>query len=342
MQSPLVGFFLLSLVLEAGAQPATSNEPPSPVLEKVFKSSLSPEQMTVLGPGANLENMARSMTPEQRAGAQQQLVAAEARARAPKDLKEIARGYLILNEGAPNAGLDTLRIAADLQRQNPGDPEGHTIASVAFFQQGKYEAASEEAKAALRLNPRDHVAYTTLMLSEGRRGQASPAAAPPVKGVVEPPTPTNDPAAEKGSFKPVVRAGRIKAVPALVTERQAGMPRRTLTQRVSGIMDLQVEKVLNSLDPQEHLTADDRAAVVQNTKGAALAGGVVGGVVIGTTGLGGCAAAQVYGVPYPICVPLVALGGVAVGGFTGAFFIGSGTYIFFRAKQQWKELMEKP
>ena len=352
MRSPaaLTAALLISLAVKASAQPSASVEatggPSHPFLEKVFKSDLSPEQMSALGPSGRPEQAIALMTPEQRAAAQQRLMAAEVSARTPRQKKEIARGYLMLNEHAPNAGVDALRIAAELRRQNPRDPETYTIASGALFQQGDYEDSYKSALAALTLDPRDQAAHALLRLSQDRRRGMSanahpPAqgeAAPTIKAVAEPPSS----AQERAPFKPVVRTGKYKPVPALFAGQQAIPPLPSVTQRATGVVDKQIERVLDVLDPQEHLTAENRATVVRNTKGAAVAGGVVGGVVIGTTGLGGCGAAQVYGVPYPVCVPLVALGGVAAGSFTGSFFIGSGTYIYLRAKQQWQDLMGKP
>ncbi len=230
--STLLHSFLLALFVSASAQantpaPVSSNkdasEPAYPLLEKVFKSGFSEDQLTKLGPKATLKETTAAMTPEQRATARRDLASAESKATTPDQKKEILRGYLVLNEGSPNAGNDALRIAADLQTKNPNDPEAHTLGAGALFQKGDYPHAVQEARAALKLDAADKAAWALLKLSEGRIG--------PVKGrniqgvATSQPDPATTRVEDSRPYKLAVKVGPTKAPPSLTVADIAGQAR---------------------------------------------------------------------------------------------------------------------
>lgn len=159
-------------------RPATAKplpEPSSRLIVQAFQGALSPEQLKVLGPRASLAQLRDAMTPEQKGAARAGLAAAEAKARTPEELKEIARGYLILDENAPGQGENALRIAETLQASTPDDSEGFSLAGSAFHQMGDYPAAAQWARRALEINPNDERARAVYMLSKDRikRGAGS-------------------------------------------------------------------------------------------------------------------------------------------------------------------------
>lgn len=156
-------------------------EPSSRLIMQAFQSALSPEQLKALGPSATAQRLRDVMTPQQKGAARAALATSEANAKTPEELKEIARGYLILDENAPNQGESALRVAATLQEANPEDSEGFSIAGSAYHQMGDYPAATEWAKRALAINPNDERARAVYMLSKDRirRGAGS---APGVTG----------------------------------------------------------------------------------------------------------------------------------------------------------------
>lgn len=186
-------FLLLTLtILRASLGLAQDAEPPSQqqrpandkpssasthrLIERAFKGALTPDQLRTLGPRATSEQLRDSMTPEQKTAARAQLAKAEANATSPEDLKELARGYLILDENTPNQGEGAVRIAASLQAMEPDNSDGFSLGASGYHQMGDYPAAVQWAQDALKLNPNDERAKAVLMLSKGRtkRG-ASPA-----------------------------------------------------------------------------------------------------------------------------------------------------------------------
>ncbi|MFA6318098.1 MAG: hypothetical protein WC943_11835, partial [Elusimicrobiota bacterium] len=76
------------------------------------------------------------MTPEQRAGARSRLAEAEALAESAEALKEIARGYLLLDETQPEAGQNAVRVASRLQEMEPERSDGFTLAASGHFRMG--------------------------------------------------------------------------------------------------------------------------------------------------------------------------------------------------------------
>lgn len=138
------------------------------LITQTFKGALTPDQLKALGPRATPEQLRDAMTPEQKAAARSGLAAAEARATTSEELKELARGYLILDETAPSQGVGAVRIAAGLQAMEPENSEGFSLAASGYHQMGDYPAAVQSAQAALKLNPSDARAKAVLMMSKDR------------------------------------------------------------------------------------------------------------------------------------------------------------------------------
>lgn len=171
---------------ESTSLPASEARPrnPSPsyrLITPAFQGALTKEQLDSLGPSASPEQLRDMMTPEQRGAARAALAAAEANAKTPEELKEIVRGYLILDEDGPQQGLNAIRLSETLQAANPQDSEGFALAASGYHQTGDYPAATEWAQRALELNPNDERARAVYALSKGRtkRGAGS---APGIKG----------------------------------------------------------------------------------------------------------------------------------------------------------------
>lgn len=156
-------------------------EPAYRLIKQAFKGALTPDQLAALGPRATPEQLSDSMTPEQKTAARARLAEGEVNAKTPEDLKELARGYLILDENAPNQGEGAVRIAERLQAMEPENSDGFALAASGYHQMGDYPAAVQWAQDALKLNPNDERAKAVLMLSKGRirRGASS---APGVTG----------------------------------------------------------------------------------------------------------------------------------------------------------------
>lgn len=163
----------------AGDRPAS--ELSYRLIKQAFNGALTPDQLKALGPRATPEQLRDAMTPEQKIDARARLSEAEANAKTPEDLKELARGYLILDENAPQQGESAIRVAARLQEIEPENSEGFALAASGYHQMGDYPAAAQWAEQALKLNPDDERARAVWMLSKGRtkRGAGS---APGLKG----------------------------------------------------------------------------------------------------------------------------------------------------------------
>ncbi len=215
------------------------------LINQAFQGALTPEQLKALGPRATAEQMRDAMTPEQRSAARAGLAAAEANARTPEELKEIARGYLILDENAPNQGESALRVAQTLQTINPQDSDGFSMAGSASYQMGDYPAATEWAKQALKINPSDERARAVYMLSKDRirRGASS---APGVTGTAAGPD-------------GITAAGAEFSIPERhdITPQAIGFVRQAVAARRLGRM----EETWNNV--QAAMNADPQSKTVQ-------------------------------------------------------------------------------
>lgn len=217
-------FFFAPTVLHGqavGSIEQTDTESTSSIdLDTIFTSDLSAEQRLGLDPKAPLEEAVALMNPEQRSAARQRLAAAELNAQSPADKKAIAKGYLILDERSPNAGEGALRIAADIQTQQPNDPDGYTLAAGGLYQRGDYSLAAEQAKEALRRDPSDRAAFAILKLSEDRIDSVNLKDMPNVARIAEGPTGSGNSGNSDNTnlpYKLPVKVGPTKAPPPIVS-----------------------------------------------------------------------------------------------------------------------------
>lgn len=157
---------------QPSTQPPASNRPSSEpsdrLIKQAFAGALPPDRLAALGPRATAEQLRGAMTPDQRAAARTRLAEAEAGATMPEELKELARGYLLLDQDETDQGKNLFRVAARLQEAEPDNSEGYSLAATGHHQMGDYPAAAQWAGHALKLNPNDERAQAILMLSIGR------------------------------------------------------------------------------------------------------------------------------------------------------------------------------
>lgn len=331
-----MGFIALTLTaLALGAEPA------SPLLDRLFGAGLSEEQRGALGPGATHEQLAGAMTPRQRAAAREGLAAAEARARTPRELKEIARGYLILDEKAPNAGQEALRLAGRLLERDPQDPEARTLAAGGFFQLGDHAKAAEAAEAALRLDPRNRAAAAVLLLSRGRGGRV-PAGEAGVQGVSEPPPrpPAKDGREGPGlPYKLPVRAGHYKSVP--TGEWQAAKPAETFRQKLDRMVHGQATRAVGRFQWLGDMTDEEGESAVEMTKTGAVVGTAVGAGAGAVFGGVTCGPALFTGAPYALCTAASSFAGAAAGGFTAANLTAFGSLLYLKTDRRIQEMTDR-
>lgn len=164
----------------------SASEPSFRLIKQAFNGALTPDQLRALGPRATPEQLRDAMTPAQKTAARARLAEGEANAKTLEDLKELARGYLILDETAPNQGEGAVRIAERLQAMEPENSDGFSLAASGYHQMGDYPAAAQRAQDALRLNPNDERAGAVLMLSKGRTKRGAGGAEGVTRTVVGP------------------------------------------------------------------------------------------------------------------------------------------------------------
>lgn len=149
-------------------QRETKSAPEPKFLRDAFQGQFTEEQLAKLGGRPSIEKLVEQMTPEQKQGARSKLALLEQSADSPEALDEIAKGYLMLDEHAPNPGQQAIRIATQIQQMEPKDSRGFALMGSGFHQAGDYPAATEWARKALELNPDDERARAVFMLSVGR------------------------------------------------------------------------------------------------------------------------------------------------------------------------------
>ncbi|MBI5622685.1 MAG: hypothetical protein HY924_02785 [Elusimicrobia bacterium] len=137
-------------------------------IRNAFESQFKPDQLAAFGEKPALKALVQGMTPEQRLGARSGLATLEAKATKPKELEQIAEGYLLLSETHPDIAQDAVRAAVRLQELKPGSSKGFVLSASAYYQMKDYPNAAKEAAAALKRNPDDEAAHTVYMLSKGR------------------------------------------------------------------------------------------------------------------------------------------------------------------------------
>ncbi|MBI5624072.1 MAG: hypothetical protein HY924_09855 [Elusimicrobia bacterium] len=252
----------------SGQNQESWQHPPRPVeqplLKKVFRSQYNKEQLAQFKEAPTLEQLAQSMSPEQRQAARAGLAGLEAKARTPDELAQIARGYLMLDEQEPDRGQDVFRVAARLELLDPGSPAAPTLAAEAFFRMGDYPSATKVAEEALKRNRDDPGANAIYNLSVGRsatgkekhgvssRPSASPADAQEaltkhldfeqtIKPVVQ------------GKRNPIVVPSSVKADSGAASEKPNSLPPLPLAMAVLGLafVGYGVYRARKSVSPED-------------------------------------------------------------------------------------------
>lgn len=161
-----------------------------PLLDRTFSAGLTPDQRRALGDHATLEQTAAALAPEQKADIRKRLEAARAGAVTPDALKELAHGYLLLDEHGPQSGQNVIVIGARLRELEPKKSDGYAIAAEGLYRQGDYPAAVEQARQAVALSGgSDKTALSILKMSEGRSSSVRTSAATAASdGVIDPRT----------------------------------------------------------------------------------------------------------------------------------------------------------
>ena len=169
MRSPRV--CLSCLLLLWGLSGSFAAEAPSSLLDGVFRSKLTEEQAGDLGEGAALKDMVSALLPGQKAKAREDLAYLE-RAKDAGTLREVGRGYLLL--GLPR---DAARAAERLKELEPESAQGYSLAADAAYRLGDFEGASQDARRALEIKPKDSNMRTLLRFSESKLGRGRSAGA---------------------------------------------------------------------------------------------------------------------------------------------------------------------
>ncbi len=181
MRLPLVLFLVLPVYPETGAAesaqsqgqiqsptPRTESATDQGLLRDAFQAQFNREQLGQFKTPPTLEQLIQRMSPEQRQGARARLGELEPTAKTPEDLKEVARGYLLLDEHAAEAGQGAVRVAERLRELEPEKSDGFTLTASGFHQMGDYPAATQWAREALKRDPHDQAARAVFLLSVGR------------------------------------------------------------------------------------------------------------------------------------------------------------------------------
>ncbi len=148
--------------------PKADQAPRPDLLRDAFQATFNKEQLSLFKTPPTPEQLAQRMSPEQRQAARAALGRLERTAKSPEDLKEVAKGYLLLDERSPNAGEGAARVAARLRELEPESPDGFALEASGLHQMGDYPAAAQSAKEALKRDPNDETAKAVFMLSAGR------------------------------------------------------------------------------------------------------------------------------------------------------------------------------
>lgn len=147
--------------------------PKNAILTDAFASQFDPRRLENLGNDPSLDRLLREMSPKQRKGARTHLNRLEAKTSDPEVLEEISKGYKLLGKHR-----DMLRVGGTIQQLKPDSSRGFSISAHASTELGEYEEAVAQAKAALKRNPNDKVAWVALKLSEGRVSISNPISRP--------------------------------------------------------------------------------------------------------------------------------------------------------------------
>ena len=166
----LLAFFLIS--------PSISVHAASP-LEGLLYNNLTEAQRGDLPEDATLEQVVSRMAPAQKISAKNELAYLE-RSKEAATLKEVGRGYMLLG-----SATDAARVAAKLKELQPQGAAGYALSAEASYKLGRMEDSVEDARRALKINPKDSNTQTLLRFAETQlgRGKASAGASPKTANV---------------------------------------------------------------------------------------------------------------------------------------------------------------
>lgn len=138
-------------------------------LEGLLYNNLTEAQRGDLPEDATLEQVVSAMAPAQKISAKNELAYLE-RSKEAATLKEVGRGYMLLG-----SATDAARVAAKLKELQPQGAAGYALAAEAAYKLGRMEDSIEDAKRALKINPKDSNTQTLLRFAETQfgRGKAS-------------------------------------------------------------------------------------------------------------------------------------------------------------------------
>lgn len=182
-----------------------------------------------------LESLASSIPKERRPQAKESLDAIDRASLSADEFGELSRAYVLLGffDAASSAG-------AGLPPNDPRRAWGLSQAAAAAAGRSDYEEAVRLANEALRVNPADPVAHTTLRLAQGR-GQASSASATgPQTGMAA----ASNPARPSSDGPPLVMSAPTKrrplsesAIPSMqMLDDETAAPEATLTDRAMALV----------------------------------------------------------------------------------------------------------
>lgn len=138
----LISFCLLACGALSAAEPA-------PLLLEAFESQFSKEQLAEIS-DPTPESLASRMSAEQKGLARAKLHELEPTLKDPKQLQQIARGYLLLDDSQ-----SAVNLAMTLQQGNPKNPALKTMLAESFLKAGDTRNAALQAGDALALDPND-------------------------------------------------------------------------------------------------------------------------------------------------------------------------------------------
>lgn len=218
------GLLLLLLATTALSEPSRRASP--------IRTALS----RISGVATNtLESLASSIPGERRPQAKESLDRIDRSSLSVDEFGELSRAYVLLgfSEAAGSAG-------AGLPQNDPRRAWGLSQAAAAAAGRSDYDEAVRLANEALRLNPSDSVAHTTLRLAQGRGRATSPTATTPQAGMAA----ASNPARPSSDGPPLVMSAPTKrrslsesAIPSMqMLDDEAAAPEATLTDRAMSLI----------------------------------------------------------------------------------------------------------
>lgn len=215
------GFLLLAALLSAAAAPEGERFDAAAALRSVLPAG----QAAALSGQSDLDALAKSLDPEQRAAAGAKLREAEGRTKDPRDLAAIHKGYLALKD-AEGAG----RVGDAVVARFPQASAGYVMRGQAAELRGDMSGAVEQAQEALRRDPRDKAAFALLKLSEGRASTSGSAGAspPPNELDFDSPSALSDPRVVEAGRRATDHVQAVKSLDEAMTRLRARDPQEAL------------------------------------------------------------------------------------------------------------------